>query len=70
MAWKPKPPMWDWRAFLTADEAAIIAQSDIAVRQIEKLRVAYAKGLSTKRQVIVNRAIHRAKYARTQSEKR
>lgn len=61
-AWKPKADKWNWRAFLTEEEAAFITASDAAHAKIEKLRNDYNKKYAGERQQIVNRALHRAKY--------
>lgn len=65
MNWKPKPEKWDWRKFLTSDEAAIVRASDDDAAAIERLRADYRKRWALRRQLIVNRAIQRAKYAST-----
>jgi hypothetical protein len=62
MGWKPRDRMWNWRACLTADEKQVIAESDAALVVIQKLRAKYNKDMASARQLIVNRAIHRAKY--------
>lgn len=65
MAWKPRKKQWDWRAHLTADELAFIRASDRALVDLEKQHEAYRKTYMRKRQMIVNRAIQRAKYGCT-----
>lgn len=54
MTWKPRKPKWDWRAYLTAEERAILAAAD-------KAKVAWQE-LNKQRAGIANRAIQRAKY--------
>lgn len=61
--WKPKNAMWDWRAFLSADEAKIIERSDRSADRIDLARRLHEERFGRTRQLIVNRAIHRAKYA-------
>lgn len=65
--WKPRDAMWDWRSFLTEDEAAIIARSDRSAERIERARKLHEERFGRARQLIVNRAIHRAKYAERSS---
>lgn len=62
MSWEPKEAKWDWRDALTLDEAAIIAKSDEALRRLEDARARYEAKYGRLRQLIVNRAIQRAKY--------
>jgi hypothetical protein len=52
--WKKNPPKWPWHDFLTDEERQIIAEADKAKRVWQQL-------MQT-RTVIINRAIHRAKY--------
>ncbi len=55
-AWtSTRPPKWDWRAFLTEDEAAQVEAADRARAEWQRLRAAKA--------FIQNRAIQRAKFA-------
>jgi uncharacterized membrane protein len=58
--------MWDWRAFLMADEAKIIERADRSAERIERARRLHEERHGRARQLIVNRAIHRAKYAAAQ----
>jgi len=67
-AWKSKRDVGAWRKFLTAQESAFIARSDAAVAELRKLEAKYRQQYSAKRAVIVNRAIHRAKYAAIKSK--
>lgn len=60
--WEPQPDKWNWRAFLTADEAKIIKAADDDRASIARLEADYQRRHAPKRQKIVNRAIHRAKY--------
>jgi len=53
-AWAKRPPRWNWRAYLTEDEAAIVAQSEKAKAEWQRLQA--------QRAAIQNRAIQRAKY--------
>lgn len=53
--YKPREPKWDWRAFLTEEEQAILTKADAA--KAEWLR------LNKERAAITNRAIQRAKYS-------
>lgn len=62
MSWKARRKKWDWRAFLTADEAQAIAQADIAKRAVTNAQRDYRKKFQRERMLIVNRAIQRAKY--------
>lgn len=62
MGWKPQEAKWNWRAFLTVEEVAIIVKADIALRNLEEARERYETRYGRDRQLIVNRAIHRAKY--------
>lgn len=50
-----RKPKWDWRAYLTADELAVLSAADRA-------KAAWLK-LNKERAGITNRAIQRAKYA-------
>lgn len=52
--WAKREPRWNWRAYLTEDEAAIVAKAEAA--KTEWLR------LQAERAAIQNRAIQRAKY--------
>ena len=52
--YKLRKPKWNWRAFLTADEQAILRASDEAKAAWQRL--------NKERAGIVNRAIQRAKY--------
>lgn len=54
-AWTPRPRKWDWRAFLTEDEAAEVAAADKAKAEWQRRQALCAK--------IQNRAIQRAKSA-------
>jgi hypothetical protein len=60
--WQPQPAKWDWRSFLSVEEAAVIARSDAALVRLEKARQRYEQRFGRERQLIVNRAIQRAKY--------
>ncbi len=53
--WTPRPRKWDWRAFLTEDEAAEVAAADKVKAEWQRRQALCAK--------IQNRAIQRAKYA-------
>lgn len=54
MNWAPKRPKHDWRAYLTKEEARLVARYD----ELEAERSALAAEMQT----IRNRAIQRAKY--------
>ena len=62
--WKSSRTATKWRQFLTAEEAAFIANADKVQAQIEAQRRKYIAMFSRERQLIVNRAVHRAKEAR------
>lgn len=62
MAWKSKRGKWDWRKFLTPAEVAFVAVADAEAAKIERQRAAWDAKFAHKRMIIVNRAIHRAKY--------
>lgn len=53
--WSKRAPKWDWRHFLTEDEAAQVAAAEAAKAEWQRLQ--------TVRAGIQNRAIQRAKYA-------
>lgn len=53
--YEKRKPKWDWRAYLTADELAVLERAD-------KAKTAWLK-LNKERAGITNRAIQRAKYA-------
>lgn len=63
MAWKPRNKKWDWFAYCTEEERVVIRASEKAMSEIERLRERYRKNFARDRQVIVNRAIQRAKHA-------
>lgn len=63
MSWKPQREKWGWRKFLTLDEAKIIRASDDESAMVQKIQKQYAERWGRTRQLIVNRAIQRAKYA-------
>jgi cell division protein FtsL len=50
---KPRKAKWDWRSFLTADEARTLAAAEAAKSEWKRLNV--------ERAGITNRAIQRAK---------
>jgi phosphopantetheine adenylyltransferase len=52
--YEKRKPKWDWRAYLTADELAVLVAAD-------KAKSAWLK-LNKERAGITNRAIQRAKY--------
>lgn len=54
-AWAPRQAKYDWRSFLTAEEAATLAAADAAKTEWQRLNSARA--------AILNRAIQRAKHA-------
>lgn len=55
MTYKPRKPKWDWRAFLTSEEKAMLQKADEAKAAWQKL--------NQNRAGIANRALQRAKYA-------
>jgi hypothetical protein len=55
MTYKKRKPKWNWRAYLTAEELAVLVAADRA-------KAAWLK-LNEDRAGITNRAIQRAKYA-------
>lgn len=59
MTWSPKPRKWPWRDFLTEHELEVVTDLD---RAIQSARQTMAQAAMI-RNPIVNRAIHRAKYA-------
>ena len=67
--WQPQPIKWDWRSFLTTEEAASIVRSDAALLRLERARASYNNRFGRERQRIVNRAIQRAKYASREESK-
>lgn len=52
--YEKKKPKWNWRAYLTAEELAVLAAAD-------KAKATWLK-LNKERAGITNRAIQRAKY--------
>ena len=63
MAWKTQRGKWNWRAYLTEEEAKTVKEADEDRASIERLQKDWTRRHSLKRQMIVNRAIHRAKHA-------
>lgn len=53
--YEKRKPKWNWRAYLTAEELAVLAKAD-------KAKAGWLK-LNKERAGITNRAIQRAKYA-------
>lgn len=62
MNWKSIKQRHDWRKYLTADEAAFIEKSDKASDRAAKMVADTVAKYGRERQLIVNRAIQRAKY--------
>ena len=54
MVWKPRASKWNWRQYLTAEEKAVVAKVDKLDREIKALR--------GEKNLIMNRAIQRAKF--------
>ncbi len=54
MVWKPRASKWNWRQFLTPEEKAIVAKVDKLDRELKALR--------GEKNLIMNRAIQRAKF--------
>ena len=67
--WKSKRGVWDWRKFLTAPEAAFVDRADKAASKLRNLTAAHQRRYGAKRTLIVNRALHRAKYAKVKAGK-
>jgi hypothetical protein len=63
MAWKPRRKQWNWRKFLSTEERLTIQEAEDELAEIEAQRKAWDRRWARTRQLIVNRAIHRAKYA-------
>lgn len=59
MRWKPRAPKWNWKAYLTKEEAVVIRRADRAQARLKR----EARRWSARRLPIQNRAIQRAKYA-------
>lgn len=70
MTWKRKRRKWNWRAFLTADEASLIRASERQAEQIEKMQKEWNERWHDRRSLIVNRAIQRAKYDAATGDRR
>lgn len=68
MIWSPKPGKWNWKAYLTADEARLIERADRSAARIERARQLHEEKFGRQRQLVVNRAIHRAKYAAREAQ--
>ncbi len=60
MTWKPPEPKWDWRKFLTREEAIEIEYTDRKIDQAKSLMLDVKR---SDRSLIMNRAIARARYA-------
>ena len=54
MAWKPAKRKWDWRQYLTVEEKALVTRADKLSAEL--------KALQGQKNLIMNRAIQRAKY--------
>lgn len=59
-AFRSKPRKWDWRSFLTDEEARILAAADAAKAEWQRLNESRAG--------ITNRAIQRAKHHAAKAE--
>lgn len=59
MAWEKRPQKHSWREHLTKEEAAELADIDRDAEKIDGDR----RHLTARRNLIVNRAIQRAKYS-------
>jgi hypothetical protein len=68
VTWKPQPDKWNWRAHLTKEEAAFIKSADDDRQNIERLKANWERRYARERQLIANRAIHRAKHAAMKRE--
>lgn len=62
MAWTTKRGKWNWRKFLSADEASFIKEADAERAQIEKQMQIWQQKYGLRRMKTVNRAIQRAKF--------
>ena len=58
MTWAKRAPKWNWRVCLTKEEEAIVKRTDAILSRCRR----DAAEASAQRILIVNRAIHRAKY--------
>lgn len=58
MSWSRRKPKWDWKAFLTEDEASEVRDSERQIEHARHIIATFQPGLA----LIQNRAIHRAKY--------
>ena len=54
MTWKPVKRKWNWRLYLTAEEKALVAKADKLAAEL--------RALQGQKNMIMNRAIQRAKY--------
>jgi hypothetical protein len=59
---EPKRKKWNWRKFLTRDEAAFMRDADAGSAEVAKAQSAWNAKYQLERMKIVNRAIQRAKY--------
>ncbi len=67
MRFKPRAKKWNWKAYLTPDEAFTIKLCDEINADIAKMR---KRPVMLERTGIVNRAIQRAKYAEQKESSR
>lgn len=62
--WRSSRPPSRWREFLTAEEAVFIANAEKVQANLVAQRRKYIAMFGRERQLIVNRAVHRAKEAK------
>ncbi|WP_454629695.1 hypothetical protein [Bradyrhizobium cenepequi] len=63
MTWITKRGKWNWRSFLTKEEADFMREADAEAKRIAVAQSAFQKKYGLQRMKTVNRAIQRAKYA-------
>jgi hypothetical protein len=61
VTWAPKPPKHDWRAYLTKEEAQLVAGIEAELAALEEALARRAE-LAARLSPIRNRAIQRAKW--------
>lgn len=63
-----KRKKWNWRKFLTHDEAAFMREADAHASEVAKAQSEWNAKYQLERMKIVNRAIQRAKYYEVNSQ--
>lgn len=58
-----KKPKWNWRKYLTPEEAEFMKRADDDAKKVAAVQSAWNKKYGFDRPKIVNRAIQRAKFA-------